>query len=868
VSLGEVWSGVSLALRAWGKSVEKVFTVEPGADASRIRMRVNGAKALRLGGDGSLLVATGLGEIRLTAPFAYQGNAQARRTVSVKYRLKRSAYGFELGDYDPRLPLVIDPLLQSTYLGGGDDDVGYALAIHPTSGEVYVAGYTRSTDFPGTAGGAQSVYGGGAYDVFVARLNANLTTLSQVTYLGGSGDDLGYALAIHPASGEVYVAGFTSSIDFPKTAGGAQPAYGGGASDVFVARLNANLTTLSQATYLGGSEYEYGYALAIHPASGEIYVAGFTLSYDFPKTAGGAQPAHDGDVNAFVARLDANLTTLFQTTYLGDVGINVGRALAIHPTSGEIYVAGYTNSTSFPKTAGGAQPRIGGVIFDFRALMDAFVARLSADLTTLSQATYLGGSGDDYAFTLAIHPLSGEVYVAGRTGFTFDLNNFPKTAGGAQPAFGGGASDAFVARLNANLTTLSQATYLGGSGSDDGRALAIHPTSGEVSVAGSTTSTNFPGTAGGAQPAYGGGASDAFVVRLNANLTALSQASYLGGSGSEGVDGLALAIHPTSGEVYLAGSTTSTNVPKTAGGAQPAYGGGGGDGFVARLTASLAAGACVADATSLCLNGGRFKVRARWMTSDGRGGTGQAVGVTGDTGLFWFFTPNNVEIFVKVVTGCGFNSRIWTFAAGLTNVNVVMDVTDTQSGAVKTYVNPQGTAFAPIQDTDAFACSAATAGEGLSDEPAAASGLSAESDPTRAAPDLTRPFGNVAGVSTSEQAACTADPTTLCLDGGRFKVQTQWSTSDGRNGVGQAVLLTAETGYFWFFSSNNVEVIVKVVSGCAFNARYWTFAGGLTNVNVVTTVTDTQTGAVKTYVNPQGTAFAPIQDTAAFATCP
>src|SRR5204862_4250022 len=127
----------------------------------------------------------------------------------------------------------------------------------------------------------------------------------------------------------------------------------------------------------------------------------------------------------------------------------------------------------------------------------------------------------------------------------------------------------------------------------------------------------------------------------------------------------------------------------------------------------------------------------RWTTPDGRGGTGQAVGVTGDTGHFWFFTPNNVEIIVKVVTGCGFNSRIWIFAAGLTNVNVVMDVTDTQTGAVKSYVNPQGTAFAPIQDTDAFACSTPT-GQRLFDEPEAAFRPTAESPPTRVAPDLTR----------------------------------------------------------------------------------------------------------------------------------
>jgi hypothetical protein len=106
------------------------------------------------------------------------------------------------------------------------------------------------------------------------------------------------------------------------------------------------------------------------------------------------------------------------------------------------------------------------------------------------------------------------------------------------------------------------------------------------------------------------------------------------------------------------------------------------------------------------------------------------------------------------------------------------------------------------------------------------------------------------------------------LSSGRFKVQTHWAKSDGGSGEGQAVSLSGDTGYFWFFSSANVEMIVKVLDACGLNGKKWTFAGGLTNVNVILTVTDTQTGAIKTYTNPQSTAFLPIQDTGAFSTCP
>ena len=117
-------------------------------------------------------------------------------------------------------------------------------------------------------------------------------------------------------------------------------------------------------------------------------------------------------------------------------------------------------------------------------------------------------------------------------------------------------------------------------------------------------------------------------------------------------------------------------------------------------------------------------------------------------------------------------------------------------------------------------------------------------------------------------AACAPGDATLCLNSSRFQVQTQWVTSDGRTGGGHAVALTADTGYFWFFSSNNVELVVKVVDGRAVNNNFWVFAGGLTNVDVIMTVTDTQAGLVKVYVNPQGAAFQPIQDTGPFASPP
>ncbi|NAZ06685.1 MAG: hypothetical protein GU344_01800, partial [Thermocrinis sp.] len=371
--------------------------------------------------------------------------------VEVSYKLiGKNRYSFEVAKADPSLPIVIDPILQSTYLGGNDTDGAKALAIHPTTGEVYVAGYTHSTDFPGTTGGAQPNNAGGyakPVDAFVARLNKDLTQILQATYLGGSNDDEAYTLTIHPTTGDVYVAGYTFSDNFPGTTGGAQASCnncGPTSYDAFVARLSADLRTLHQSTYLGGSYEDYPTALAIHPTTGDVYVAGLTNSTDFPGTTGGAQVNHGGGFSdAFVARLSADLTQILKSTYLGGSGDDIANALAISPT-GDVYVAGFTNSNDFPGTSGGAQENYGG------GEIDAFVAKLNSDLTQILQSTYLGGSYYDEATALAISP-TGEVYAAGLTYST----DFPGTTGGAQVSCvncDNGYPDAFVAKLSINLT--------------------------------------------------------------------------------------------------------------------------------------------------------------------------------------------------------------------------------------------------------------------------------------------------------------------------------------------------------------------------------------------------------------------------------
>jgi hypothetical protein len=640
VALGDVEPGIAVHLRATGRNVEKIFTIAPHRDPGTIRVRLGGAEWIALGPDGELIAHTVRGDVVYTAPVAFQEDASGQRVVvPVRYALAADnhSYGFALADYDRSRTLVIDPLLQATYFGGSDGfEQINAIAIHPVSGEVLVAGIAGSTNLPcttvagGCANAAQPAKKGGS-DGFIARLSANLTSLLQVTYFGGDDLDQINAIAVHPVSGEIVVAGQTKSSNLPCTttatpgcANSTQSAHfaDGGDFDGFVARFSANLTSLLQATYIGGSSGEAITAIAIHPVNGQVLVAGWTNSPNLPCTfaisgcgSNGAQPSHAADLgnsDGFVARFSANLTSLLQTTYIGGNSGDVVNAIAVHPVSGEVLVGGHTGSNNLPCTTtgagcgNGAQPANAGG-------WDGFIARFSSSLTSLLQVTYLGGSDSDRILALVVHPGSGEVVVAGETGST----NLPCTVAGggcgkgAQPAHAveTGVYDGFVARYAANLTTLLQATYLGGNNYDRINAIAIQPGSGEVVVAGFSQSPNLPcttiatpGCANGALPAHAGESTDldGFVARLSANLTSLRQTTYLGGNDYDFIT--AIAIHPVSGETLVAGGTISTDLPcataATLGcgnGAQPTGSNGTGEGFVARLSTSLLSGGCTLD---------------------------------------------------------------------------------------------------------------------------------------------------------------------------------------------------------------------------------------------------------------------------------
>lgn len=252
--------------------------------------------------------------------------------------------------------------------------------------------------------------------------------------------------------------------------------------------------------------------------------------------------------------------------------------------------------------------------------------------------------------------------------------------------------------------------------------------------------------------------------------------------------------------------------------------------------------------TTLCTRGGRFSVQAVWRKPDGGYGPAHAVALSSEAGYFWFFEPGNVEVVVKTPGGCAINGRDWFFAAGLTDLDVELRVVDLATGEVRAYANPQGVPFRPITDSNAFA----TCGRA---EAAASEGLGQPR------------FDELMAFRQDASSSCVPSDASLCLDG-RFRVEAEWRTEAGPSSAAHAIGLTPKAGYFWFFDPSNVEIVAKSIDACGIGQGEWFFAAGMTTEGVDLKVTDTLTGDIRTYSNPAGQPFGPVQDTRAFSSCP
>ena len=566
VRYANLYPGIDLELTGENGQLVPRLTARPDADLSAVQLRVEGANAVAVEADGlrlstaagsmtwpllqaehpvaeAVVRSVGAGMFEVTAPFAPPDSSQPSPTDPATALLygtflggssEDEGYGIALdgngatyvtgytvssgfpttpGAFDTsyngtgdlfvaKLNAAGTALEYATFLGGGSEDagwVGWNIAVDG-SGAAYVAGHTKSSDFPTTAGAFDTDFNGIA-DGFVVKLNPTGTALEYSTFLGGSGTDGCVGIALD-GSGAAYIAGYTWSSGFPTTPGAFDTSYND-AGDLFVTKLNATGSALDYSTFLGGGDVEEGRRI-VAADSGEAYVTGRTESSNFPTTVGAFDTSYNGGEwgDVFVVKLNTAGSALEYGTFLGGTDSDEGYHIAVDE-GGAAYITGYTSSSGFPTTPGA---------FDtsFNGIGDAFVAKLNAAGSALDYATFLGGSGDDWGRGIAVDG-SGAAYVTGGT----QSSDMPTTRGAFDLILD--SDDAFVARLGAAGSVLEYATFLGGSGYDEGMGIAVDG-SGAAWIVGFTGSPDLATTPGAFDTSYNGGETDAFVVRLEIKI--------------------------------------------------------------------------------------------------------------------------------------------------------------------------------------------------------------------------------------------------------------------------------------------------------------------------------------------------------------
>jgi len=553
-----VYPNIDLVLYARDAGLKYDFVVKPGGNVADIRFRYIGADEVSLLNGGAMRIVNPLGEIQEGSPVSFQsGDPNANTSdvplISSRFVTKDGVVSFDIPVYDTSKPLVIDPSLQwSTYYGGSNFDRGSAVTTD-VAGNVYVAGYTFSTNFPTTAGTFQTTHAGNM-DAFLIKFDA-AGARQWATYFGGSNNDPAYGIAIN-TSGEIYIVGETQSSNLPVTAGAFQTVFGG-LSDAYIAKFT-NAGTRLWASFVGGAGDDNATSVALD-GFGVPYITGGTKSNNFPITAGAFQPTYSGLGDAFIIKMTATGARTW-ATYYGGTGEESGQGIALDAAD-NLAITGPTLSTNLPITGGAFQLAPYGSNDGFVLKMDATGARL--------WATYYGGTLNDVPLGIAFDNL-GNILFSGVTNST----DFPVSNNGYR-IFSGGGEDAFLVKMAPGGSRV-WATYYGGA-LDDGSYAVGTDAAGNVAITGRTYSPNFPISSGALQVSNAG-APDAFIVKFYPSGNRI-WGTYFGGNSLEAAYSVSIQY---SGNVVFCGWTASTNFPVT-GGAFQSVNAGGFDAFVTKI---------------------------------------------------------------------------------------------------------------------------------------------------------------------------------------------------------------------------------------------------------------------------------------------
>lgn len=534
------------------QAIKYDFVVHPGGNPTQIRLQYVGSPNVKLGKDGDIEVQTPLGNLAESAPYAYQqakNKAQSINPVGCRFQRSQNEITFAIDEYDPSLPLVIDPLtrLWATYHGGNRLDRAYAVS-HSNNGNITVTGLTQSDNFPVTPGVLQSIYGQ-ANDIFISQYSAN-GALRWSTYYGGASIDQATAIATD-AFNNIYITGYSSSNNFPITIGPEQA--GGG--DIFVIKLRDD-GIREWAQLYGGTLNDIANNLVIDN-NNNVIITGATFSSNFITTNGAPQREFAGVRDAFALKFDPNGDRLW-ATFLGGNGDDQAFGIAVDVNS-NIYLSGSTESNNFP-VSGGAQQR------NSNGGTDVFLTKLSPGGQILA-STYFGSSGNETSFGLTV-TFDNKLAVIAQTSSTTGLSS----PSAFQTAYGGGSRDGLLAKFDLELRR-EWVSYIGGQDIEDINGITTDRI-GNVYITGGTRSANFP-TVSPIQANYGG-ANDAFVACIS-TTNQLTFSSFYGGAQIEIGRGIAWRNNA----LCVVGQTSSFNFPTQ--NATQANNGGADDAFILLL---------------------------------------------------------------------------------------------------------------------------------------------------------------------------------------------------------------------------------------------------------------------------------------------
>lgn len=584
ITYKNIYSNIDLKWYENNGDLEYDFIVNPGADLTAIHFEIKGAEEISINNEGELEIVTPLGTIKEKAPIAYQGN----NSVKANWKIEGNKIGFELGQYNKSIPLVIDPVVRlwGTYYGGNLGETGADVETD-VSNNVIICGTAESAAAIATSGAHQTVNAGNS-DAYVAKFNASCVR-QWATYYGGSGSENGNALAINP-TGDIYMVGTSNSTVAISTAGSHQVTRGGG-NDAFLVKFNSS-GVRQWATYYGDAGSDGGFGCAVD-ATGNVYLSGQAAASTGTvfATAGSHQATHAGGNDGFLAKFNSSGVRQWGT-YYGGVGNEISYGAYVDGSS-NIIMSGVTSSTGGTSiaSAGSHQAAYGGGVFD------AFVAKFNSS-GVRQWGTYYGGAGEDWSFSTATDN-SGNVVISGKTTSSVNI-----ATSGAWDVTSNGFSDAgFIAKFSA-AGVRSWGTYLGTA--ERGEDVKTNPTSGAVYTTGGT---------------YGGG-SDALIFKFS-TAGALEWNAAVIGSNAE--NGMGVALDNASA-VYMCGTTNSpltTNIG-TSGSHQPAPGSNGtyGDAHLQKyydcvtipLTITGASSVCTGQSATLTLSGTAGISTYSWST--------------------------------------------------------------------------------------------------------------------------------------------------------------------------------------------------------------------------------------------------------------